>query len=175
MLRRRSDDLPARMVDAGAILFTVLLVIFEIRHYITGGDIYQPVSDITEAAIDVNAGLALTIGLERVRGRTGSIVHNIGAMLIAALTLCGIVFELVVVASPRFYNEPVSGVFFKMILLGYGLPAVLAIILALIARSHAAPTLPCRRRDHGSAARAVLSDTRSAPPVPRSDHRRPNE
>jgi len=135
MLRRRGDDLPARMVDAGAILFTVLLVIFEIRHYITGGDIYQPVSYITEAAIDVNAGLGLTIGLEHVRGRTGSIVHNIGAMLIAALTLCAIVFELVVVASPRFYNEPVNGVVFNMILLGYGLPAVLAIALALIART----------------------------------------
>ncbi len=135
MLRRRGDDLPARMVDAGAILFTVLLVIFEIRHYITGGDIYQPVSDITEAAIDVNAGLALTIGLERVRGRTGSIVHNIGAMLIAALTLCVVGFQLVIVASPRFYNEPISGVFFNMILVGYGLPAMLAIILALIART----------------------------------------
>ena len=92
LLRRRADDLPARMVDAGAILFTVLLVVLEIRHYISGGDIYQPVSDLTEAAIDVNAGLALTIGLERVRGRTGSIVHNVGALLIAALTLLAIVF-----------------------------------------------------------------------------------
>ena len=90
------------MADAGAILFTVLLVIFEIRHYITGGDIYQPVSDITEAALDVNAGLALTIGLERIRGRTGSIVHNVGALLIAALTLVAIVFELILVAEPRF-------------------------------------------------------------------------
>jgi uncharacterized membrane protein len=135
LLRRRADDLPARMVDSGAILFTVLLVIFETRHYITGGDIYQPISDITEAAIDVNAGLGLTIGLERIRGRTGSIVHNIGAMLIAALTLCAIAFEFVIVASPRFYDEPINGVFFNMILLGYGLPAVLAIALALIART----------------------------------------
>ena len=46
-----------------------------------------------------------------------------------------IVFELVIVASPRFYNEPVGGVFFNMILLAYGLPAVLAITLALIART----------------------------------------
>ena len=135
LLRRRADDLPARMVDAGAILFTVLLVVLEIRHYITGGDIYQPVSDLTEAAIDVNAGLALTIGLERVRGRTGSIVHNVGALLIAALTLLAIVFELVAVASPDFADAQVTGAFFNTILLGYGLPAVLAITLALIART----------------------------------------
>ena len=135
LLRRRADDLPARMADAGAILFTVLLVIFEIRHYITGGDIYQPVSDITEAALDVNAGLALTIGLERIRGRTGSIVHNIGALVIAALTLVAIVFELILVAEPRFADTPVDGVFFNTILLAYGLPAVLAITLALVART----------------------------------------
>jgi uncharacterized membrane protein len=135
LLRRRADDLPARIADAGAILFTVLLVIFEIRHYITGGDIYQPVSDITEAGLDVNAGLALTIGLERIRGRTGSIVHNVGALVIAALTLVAIVFELILAAEPRFADTPVDGVFFNTILLGYGLPAVLAITLALIART----------------------------------------
>ena len=134
-LRRRADDLPARMVDAGAILFTVLLAIFEIRHYVTGGDIYRPMSDATEAAIDVNAGLALTIGLERIRGRTGSVVHNFGALLVAALTLAAIAFELAIVASPRFNNNPIAGVFFNRILLGYGLPAVLATTLALIARA----------------------------------------
>ena len=136
LLRRRADDLPARMVDAGAILFTVLLAIFEIRHYVTGGDIYRPVNDIVEAAIDVNAGLALTIGLERVRGRTGSIVHNVGALVVAVLTLLVVGFEIVIVASPQFYNNPVGGgVFFNMILLGYGLAAVLATVLALIART----------------------------------------
>jgi len=135
LLRRRADDLPARMVDAGAILFTVLLVVLQIRHYVTRGDIYQPVSDIMEAAIDVNAGLALTIGLERVRGRTGSIVHNVGALLLAALTLLAIVFELAGVASLDFARTQVTGLFFNSILLGYGLPAVLAIVLALIART----------------------------------------
>lgn len=135
LLRRRADDLPTRIVDSGAILFTVLLVIFEIRHYVTGGDIYAPVNRITEAAIDVNAGLALTIGLERVRERTASIVHNAGALIVAALTLATIVFDLVNVFSSRFMTEPVGGAFFNMILVGYGLPAVLAIILAMTART----------------------------------------
>jgi len=135
LLRRRADDLPGRIVDAGAILFTVLLAIFEIRHYVTGGDIYRPVSDIIEAALDVNIGLALTIGLEHIRGRTGSVVHNAGALLIAALTLIGIAFELIIVVGPSFNNNPIDGVFFNVILLGYGLPAVLAITLALIART----------------------------------------
>lgn len=135
LLRRRGDDLPARIADAGAILFTVLLVILQIRHYLAGGNIYQPVNEITEAALDVNAGLALTIGLERIRGRTGSIVHNVGALVVAALTLCVILFELIITVGPRFHNDPVGGLFFNVILLAYGAPAVLAIILALIART----------------------------------------
>ena len=135
LLRRRADDLPARMVDAGAILFTVLLAILEIRHYVTGGDIYQRPNGIVETMLDVNVGLAMTIGLERVRGRTGSIVHNVGALLIAALTLVAIVVQLAVAVGPRFNGHPVGGVFFNFILLGYGLPAVLAITLALISRT----------------------------------------
>jgi uncharacterized membrane protein len=135
LLRRRGDDLPARIADAGAILFTVLLVILQIRHYVSGGDIYRPVNGVTETALDVNAGLALTIALERIRGRTGSVVHNVGALIVAALTLCVIVFDLMIVVVPRFNNNPVGGPFFNSILLAYGLPAVLAGILALIART----------------------------------------
>ena len=153
LLRRHGDDLPARIADAGAILFTVLLVILEIRHYITGGDIYQPVSEITETALDVNAGLALTIALERIRGRTGSIVHNVGALLVAALTLCVIVFDLIIAVGPRFNDNPVGGVFFNIILLAYGLPAVLAIILALIART----TRPMPYRVVAASTAAILA------------------
>jgi uncharacterized membrane protein len=135
LLQRRADDLPARMVDAGAILFTVLLAVLEIRHFVTGGDIYGPSNGIIEPMLYVNVGLAMTIGLERVRGRTGNIVHNAGALVIAALTLAAIAFDLALIADPRFGSTPVGGAVFNLILLGYGLPAVLAITLALIART----------------------------------------
>jgi uncharacterized membrane protein len=135
LLRKRADDLPSRMVDAGAVLFTVLLAIVEIRHYVNGGDIYRPSAGITEHILYINVGLALTIGLERVRGRTGSVVHNIAALLVAAVTLCLIVFSLGIVMGPRFNTTPVGGLFFNLILLGYGIPAVLSIVLALIART----------------------------------------
>ena len=135
LLRRRADDLPARMVDAGAILFTVLLAVFEIRHYVTGGDIYWVPDGVVEAMLYVNVGLAMTIGLERVRARTGSIVHNIGALLIAALTLVAVIAVLLLAWSPRLDDTPMGGAVFNLILLGYGLPAVLAITLALIART----------------------------------------
>ena len=135
LLRRRADDLPARIVNSGAILFTVLLAIVEIRHYGTGGDIYRPMTRhvAVEAMLFVNVGLAMTIGLERVRGRTGSIVHDIGALIVAALTLAAVILDLLNAMEGQF--QPVAAPFINVILLGYGLPAALAIILALIARS----------------------------------------
>jgi uncharacterized membrane protein len=137
LLRRRADDLPARMVDAGAILFTVLLAVLEIRHYVGGGDVYRPWAGhnwATEIMLDVNVGLAITIGLERVRGRTGSIVHDFGARILAALTLAAIALDLAVAATET--ALPIlGGAFVNTILLGYGLPAALAIALALIART----------------------------------------
>jgi uncharacterized membrane protein len=134
-LRRRADDLPARMVDAGAILFTVLLAVLEIRHYVTGGDIYRHTNGVVEAMLYVNVGLAMTIGLERVRGRSGNVVHNAAALLIAALTLFAILSDLAFACAPYFHSIVVGGAFFNLVLLGYGLPAMLAITLALIART----------------------------------------
>jgi uncharacterized membrane protein len=55
--------------------------------------------------------------------------------LIAALTLIAVIAVLLFAWSQRFNNNPVGGAFFNLILLGYGLPAVLAITLALIART----------------------------------------
>ena len=152
-LRQRADDLPARMVDAGAVLFTVLLVVLEIRHYVGSGNIYRPAAEIVEIVLYVNAGLAIAIGLERVRGRTASIVHNAAALLVAAMTLAAIAFELVFTIGPRFADYPVGGPFFNLILLGYGLPALLAVVLALIART----TRPLSYRAVATIAAIVLA------------------
>ena len=76
---------------ARAILFTVLTAFLEIRHFMNGGDIYRHASGLGELALQVCTGLAMTIGLEHVRHRTGSIVHDVGALVIAGLTFCAIV------------------------------------------------------------------------------------
>jgi uncharacterized membrane protein len=136
LLRKRADDLPAHIVDAGAILFTVLLAVMEIRHYVTGGDMYRPMSGPTEIILYTNVGLAMTIGLEHIRARTGNIVHDGGAMIVAALTLIAVFADLIAGSSLQFDSTPLAGgAFFNLILLGFGLPAVLAITLALIART----------------------------------------
>jgi len=134
LLRRRADDVPARMIDSGAIVLTVLLAFLEIRHFINRGDLYRDASSLAELALQVSVGLAMTIGLERLRLRTQSVVHHVAALVIAALTLAAIVLGLILIENPLFTAEPVGGRFINLILLGYGLPAVLTAVLALQSR-----------------------------------------
>ena len=135
LLRRRADDVPARMADSAAILFTVLLAVLEIRHYMNNGNVFRQSTALAEVAMQVSVGLAMTIGLERLRLRTNSIVHDSAALLIFAITLAAIVFGLALALNPQFTGRPVGGVFFNLVLLGYGIPAVLAAILALVVRN----------------------------------------
>ena len=134
LLRRRADDAPTRMIESGAILLTVLLAFLEIRHVINHGDVYSDSSSLAELALQVCVGLAMTIGLERLRLRTHSVVHDVAALAIAGLTLAAIVLGLGLIENPLLTDEPVGGRFVNLILLGYGLPAVLAAVLALVSR-----------------------------------------
>jgi uncharacterized membrane protein len=61
-------------------------------------------------------------------------VHDIGALIVAMLTFVGIGFGLLLAVNPLHTGEPVGGAFFNLILLGYGIPAMLAIWLAMATR-----------------------------------------
>jgi uncharacterized membrane protein len=135
LMRKRADDVPLRMIESAALLFTVLLVFLEIRHWMNNGDVFSDNSGLAEVALQVCCGLAMTIGLERLRRRSGSIIHDIGARLIAALTLAAIVLGLLSTENPLVSDQPVGGAFLNLIFLGYALPAILAAALALIIRN----------------------------------------
>src|SRR5512143_1992840 len=134
LLRRRSDDGPARIADAAAILFTVLLVMLEIRHYVNDGDLYRSSSSLEEIAMQISAALAIAIGLEYLRLSSNSIVHNLAASVIGWATLALIANHLGVAFNPLSTGRPVGGAFFNLVLLGYGAPAALTAILALVTR-----------------------------------------
>ncbi len=81
ILRRRGDDLASRSVDSAAITFTALTAMLEIRHLMNDGDIYRPSAGLGEIGLQTSTALAMTIGLEHVRARTGSVIHNIAAWI----------------------------------------------------------------------------------------------
>ncbi len=132
-LRRRGDDAPLRAVEAAAILFTVLLTFLEIRHAVNGGDVYRDTASLTETALQVCVALALAIGLERLRIRTGSIVHNIGAVLLTAFAGLAALIGLLFFDNPAIWPIAIDHEFINQILLGYAIPALLALLLSYAA------------------------------------------
>ena len=130
LLRRRGDDAPLRTVESAAILFTVLLAFTEIRHAVNGGDVYHDNAGLTEIALQVCVALAMAIGLERLRIRTGSVVHNVSAVLLTVFAGLAGAFGLMLLETPIFWPIDVGGVFINLILLAYAAPAVLALLLS---------------------------------------------
>jgi uncharacterized membrane protein len=129
-LRRRGDDAPLRTVESAAILFTVLLAFMEIRHAVNGGDVYRDTAGLIETALQVCVALAMAIGLERLRIRTGSIVHNVSAVLLTVFAGLAAVFGLLFLDNPAIWPIYIGGEFINSILLGYAMPAVLALLLS---------------------------------------------
>lgn len=129
-LRRRGDDAPLRTVEAAAILFTVLLAFMETRHAVNGGDVYRDTAGLTETALQICVALAMAIGLERLRIRTGSIVHNVAAVLLTVFAGLAIVAGLLFLDNPALWRISIDGAFINTLLLGYAIPAVLALLLS---------------------------------------------
>ncbi|MFK4509440.1 DUF2339 domain-containing protein [Bradyrhizobium daqingense] len=135
-LRRRADDAPLRMVEAAAILFTALLAFMEIRHFATGGRMTAAPS-LLEFALQVCTTLAMAIGLERLRLRSGSLVHNVGAIALTAIAGVISVFGLLILENPLLFSGvDVGGLVFNLLLLGYALPAVLMLLLSYAVAGH---------------------------------------
>ena len=139
ILRRRGDDLASRSVDSAAITFTALTAMLEIRHLMNDGNIYRPSATLGEVGLQTSTALAMTIGLEHVRARTGSVIHNVAAWIFGIGAFLGVLTSIGVTCNPLFTGEPVGGVFFNTLLLGYGMPAVLMAILARTIRDTRPP------------------------------------
>ena len=136
LLRRRGDDAPLRMVEAAAILFTVLLAFSEIRHAVYNGDITIADTSLVEFGLQACVALAMAIGLEHLRLRSQSIVHNIGAVVLTVGAGLIAVFGLLLLENPMIWRIDVGGVVVNLLLLGYALPAILALILSHTVAGH---------------------------------------
>jgi uncharacterized membrane protein len=108
----------------------VLLVFLEIRHAIYGGDVYHLTPTLAEFALEVCSALAMAIGLERLRLRTNSMVHDAGAALLTVFAGLTGVFGLLLLENPLLTTVQLDGAFLNLLLLAYALPAVLMLLLS---------------------------------------------
>ncbi|MBI3699313.1 MAG: DUF2339 domain-containing protein [Afipia sp.] len=130
---KRGDDVPLRAIESAAILFTVLLAFMEIRHYVNNGDVYRASAGLVESGLQVCVALAMAIGLERLRIRSGSIVHNVAAVLLTVLAGGAILFGLFFLENPTIWPYRIEGEFINELVLCYALPSVLALLLSYAA------------------------------------------
>lgn len=135
IMRRRGDDVPKRIADGAAILFTVAFASLEIRHYVHGGDIYASGSSLAEVGLQVSVLLAMAFGLERIRLKGGNIVHNVAALILAGLAFAGILIGLGLAENPWINRIDVGGPGINLLTAGYLIPALLAGALAHVARA----------------------------------------
>ena len=69
------------------------------------GDVYRQSAGLTEVALQVCVALAMAIGLERLRIRTGSVIHNAGAILLTAFAGLAALFGLMVLENPILWYD----------------------------------------------------------------------
>jgi uncharacterized membrane protein len=88
------------------------------------------VPSLAEAGLDVCVALAMAIGLERLRERSGSLVHNVSAVTLTVLAGLGAVLGLLTLENPMFSGLEIKGSAINLLLLAYAFPAVLMLLLS---------------------------------------------
>ncbi len=131
MRRAAGEDTPVRVAQSLCILLSAFLVFFEIRHFINDGDAFARRTGLIEQGLFAVGALTFAIVLTRLDAQRSSIVFRIASLVAGALSFAAIAVGLGFAGNPLF---PFSGVeggrFINALLIGYALPAVLALILA---------------------------------------------
>jgi uncharacterized membrane protein len=135
ILERSGRDRVTRLVESLALVFATFLVFFEIRHAVHGS-ITAPVSSHLEAGLVATEALAFATLLVRVDCRRPDPVYRIGSLVFSVVSVAIAVFGLLIVENPLLNGDDVlGGAVLNSLMPAYLLPAVLAGLLALSARS----------------------------------------
>lgn len=135
LLDRGGRDRVARLAESLAIVFAALLVFFQIRHLLNGGDPLAPTTDHLEIGLVAAAGLGFSFVATRVDARRPDIVTRAASVLFALGSLWAAASGLGFGHNPLFTDEPLlGGPLFNSLAPAYLLPAALAGALALAAQ-----------------------------------------
>ena len=121
--------------EALAIIFAALTATLEIHHAMNGGDLFTPVSSLAEQSLLSMVMLAISLGLNWLGARRPSVVMGWGTPIFGGLGLVMAAFGLLIVNNPVVTAEPIDGGSLDgTLLVGYLAPAVLAFLIAAVAR-----------------------------------------
>jgi uncharacterized membrane protein len=135
ILKKEREDLAARICDALGVLFAALLVFYEIRHALNGGDPLANVSGHVEQGLFALMSIGFAYVLMRLDLGRANLVFRFASLAFGVLSAVFIVFGLGIVENPLLNSEPIRGIpVFSSLLLAYLLPGLAAVLLARAAR-----------------------------------------
>lgn len=131
LLARQGRGRITSLCESLAIIFTSLLVLFEIRHALNGGDPFRVSSSHLEAGLLATCALLFSMALSRMNMRRSDTVYRVASLLLSLISMAIIVIGLLVLANPLFDDEPViGGALFNSLIPAYLLPALATGMLA---------------------------------------------
>jgi uncharacterized membrane protein len=135
LIAREGRDGVVRFVESLSIVFAALLVFFEIRHAVHGGDPLAATSNHLEMGLFATEGLAFALLMVRVdRGRP-DVVYRVASLAFGVASFAVTIVGLGLFDNPLLTGEPVlGGALLNSLIPAYLLPAVLAAFLAVAAR-----------------------------------------
>lgn len=140
MRRAAGEDLPVRVAQGLAIVFSALLAFFEIRHLMHGGDPFAKTFGLTEMGLFATTALSFSIVLTRLDQMRAAPVFDAAALIASAVSILILAIGLGAKYNPLFTGEDIDGgALVNALLLAYALPAILAAILAHTARGSRPP------------------------------------
>lgn len=125
VLRRDSNDRTVTLLEAGALVFSVVCVTAQVRLFIHDGDLRSGAYLLSEASLNTIIWASFAYGLFRKAGPAESSVINIGTRVLIYLTLAHIGLVHLLILNPYWSGEAMGrwpGV--NILLLAYALPAV---------------------------------------------------
>ncbi|MGD0641794.1 MAG: DUF2339 domain-containing protein [Roseiarcus sp.] len=135
LLRRGGEDVPTRVCDALTVVFSALLVFFEIRHAMNGGNPFARGSSLVEQALMTISAFGFALVLRRLDAGRANIVFRIASLVAGAAGVALGVVGLLLIHNPLFDGRPVEGgVALNALILAYLMPAALAAIFARLMR-----------------------------------------
>ncbi|HUG62502.1 MAG TPA: DUF2339 domain-containing protein [Methylomirabilota bacterium] len=128
------DDRFVPVFEALAVAFTALTLVMLIHHAMADGDIYALVSGLAEQSLIAMSLMAVSLGMHWLSIRRPSPVFSQGTLLVGALGLAAAGVGLLFTQNPGLTGEPIDGgAFDGALILGYLLPAAMALVLARVA------------------------------------------
>jgi uncharacterized membrane protein len=118
-----------------ALLYTALLLAFEIRHFSTGGVMAGESVFLAEVGLQVMTGCLIALAAQRLSlTRPGSVLR-LGSMVLGLVSMAGGVLGLLLVVNPLFTRDSIgNGLIFNDLIPGYLLPALAAGALCVFSR-----------------------------------------